>query len=271
VKGRSLPPRVTIGRRVDPGCISLTYARGSFRRGLRLSFRAPDPPPTFVGALVVFNLILSAKGEWRCCLQADPEIDGEILTPSTDPHGDEPEPVVDQQPLTLRAAPILERPFERGRADLCALAVPQRQHPSYVAAGVPWFLTLFGRDSLIAALMAGLVGCWPAAGALAALGPLQAAERDDWRDAEPGKLPHELRRGELARRGEIPHTPYYGTHDAPALYCLTLWHAWRWTGNRRLLDDHLETARVALRWCERDGDRDGDGLLEYGTRSAKGY
>jgi hypothetical protein len=63
--------------------------------------------------------------------------------------------------------------------------------------------------------MAGLDGAWPAVGALASPQPFQATFRDDWRDAEPGKLPHKLRRGELAHRGLIPHTPYYGTHDAP--------------------------------------------------------
>jgi glycogen debranching enzyme len=120
-------------------------------------------------------------------------------------------------------------------------------------------------------LMAGLAGDWPARGALAALGALQASERDDWRDAEPGKLPHECRRGELAQLDLIPHACYYGTHDAPSLYCLTLWSAWRWTGDRELLDAHLPTARAALRWCEELGDRDADGLQEYATRSRKGY
>ena len=69
----------------------------------------------------------------------------------------------------------------------------------------------------------------------------------------------------------IPHAPYYGTHDAPALYCLTLWNAWRWTGDDSLLDAHLETAERALHWCDELGDRDGDGLQEYATRSQLGY
>ena len=84
-------------------------------------------------------------------------------------------------------------------------------------------------------------------------------------------MPHELRRGELAWSGLIPHTPYYGAHDVPALYCLALWNAWRWTGNERLLDEHLATARRALAWCDEFGDRDRDGLQEYGTRSKAGY
>ena len=166
---------------------------------------------------------------------------------------------------------ILRGPFARGRADLHSLAVAEPDRPPYPAAGVPWFLTLFGRDTLVTTLMAGLDGPWLAEGTLAALGARQATERNDWLDAEPGKFPHEIRRGELATRGEIPHAAYYGTHDSPALYCLALWQAWRWTGRRALLDAHLPTARAALAWCETLGDRDGDGLQEYATRSNRGY
>jgi glycogen debranching enzyme len=100
---------------------------------------------------------------------------------------------------------------------------------------------------------------------------LQGTRRDDFRDEEPGKIPHELRRGELTRRGDLPYSPYYGTHDAPALYCLALWSAWRWRGSDDLLERHFATARAALRWCDEMGDRDGDGLQEYATRSRKGY
>jgi len=82
------------------------------------------------------------------------------------------------------------------------------------AAGVPWFVAIFGRDSLIVSLQNMLVFPGFARGALKKLAELQATERDDWRDAEPGKIPHELRRGELAHLHKIPHTPYYGTADA---------------------------------------------------------
>jgi glycogen debranching enzyme len=271
VKSQSLPPRLTIRRVPDPSGLRITYERRGFRRGLRVRFESTCSPPILAGALIVFDLDLRPGAEWACCLEAAPEVDGEALELSGDPHEPEPNPAPQPRRSTIRADPILERPFERGRADLYALAVSQPPHPPYLAAGVPWFLTLFGRDPLVAALMAGLVGAWPARGALAALGPLQATGRDDWRDAEPGKLPHEVRRGELASRGLIPHSPYYGTHDAPALYCLALWHAWRWTGDSGLLGAYLGTARAAMRWCDELGDRDGDGLQEYATRSPLGY
>ncbi len=284
VKDRSLPSRPSIRRVPGLSSLEFAYERSGFRRGLLVRFLPSDGRPVFVGSLAVFELRLEPGTEWRCCVEATPVLDGEPSHAASDPHGPEPRPVSPASRLTLESDTILALPFAQGRADLHALAVPQgtascrstgdggqRPIPPYVAAGVPWFLTLFGRDSLVTALMAGVEGAWAAEGALAALRPLQATARDDWRDAEPGKLPHEIRRGELAQRGLIPHTPYYGTHDAPALFCLNLWNAWRWTGDRHLLDSYLGTAQAALRWCDEYGDRDEDGLQEYATRSRRGY
>jgi glycogen debranching enzyme len=167
--------------------------------------------------------------------------------------------------------PLLADPFVQALDDLNCLAMHNDDDPPFVAAGAPWFLALFGRDTLVTSLMAPLIGSWHARGALSSLGKLQAVVRDDFRDAEPGKIPHELRHGELAHFGIVPHAPYYGTHDAPPLYALALWNAFRWTGDRALLDRHLPTAKAAIRWCETDGDRDRDGLLEYMSRSSSGY
>jgi Bacterial alpha-L-rhamnosidase 6 hairpin glycosidase domain len=107
--------------------------------------------------------------------------------------------------------------------------------------------------------------------ALETLGSLQAKERDDYRDAETGKILHEIRYGELAHFKLIPHTPYYGTADATPLYLITLHETWRATGDRRLLEQHLETAEGCLSWIDNYGDRDGDGFQEYQTRSPLGY
>ncbi len=115
------------------------------------------------------------------------------------------------------------------------------------AAGLPWFVALFGRDSLIVALQTALVYSDFARGALDVLGALQATERDDYRDAEPGKIMHELRLGELAKLKLIPHTPYYGTADATPLYLITLHTAWCCTGDQDLLERHLPTARALPR------------------------
>ena len=272
VKDRRLPPRLDVVRTSEAERLTLRYERAGFCRALHVGFSisgGAQKPIEFVGSQVIFEIALDHAEEWTCCIHAEVELDGIIRAFAGDPHEPEPEPILETAP-TVRSDPILQLPFERGSADLHALAVTSGD-TSYVSAGVPWFLCLFGRDTLVTALMSGVLGAWPARGALAALAPLQATARDEWRDAEPGKLPHELRRGELAFRKEIPHTPYYGTHDAPALYCLTLWNAWRWTGDKSLLDAHLQTAERALRWCDQLGDRDGDGLQEYATRSRLGY
>lgn len=110
-----------------------------------------------------------------------------------------------------------------------------------------------------------------ARGALKKLAELQATELDDRRDAEPGKIPHEVRTGELAHFHLIPHTPYYGTADATPLYLIVPHEAWKWLGDEALLREHRETALRCLEWIDRYGDLDGDGFQEYRTRSAQGY
>ena len=139
------------------------------------------------------------------------------------------------------------------------------------AAGLPWFIAPFGRDSLIVSLQNILIYPEFARGSLEILGSLQAKEDDPYRDAEPGKIFHELRYGELAHFKLIPHTPYYGTADATPLYLITLHAAWRATGDQTLLERHLETVEGCLSWIDHYGDRDGDGFQEYQTRSPVGY
>ncbi len=139
------------------------------------------------------------------------------------------------------------------------------------AAGVPWFVTIFGRDSLIVSLQNMLTYPSLARGSLEKLAGYQATEIDDWRDAEPGKMPHELRDGELAHFNRIPHTPYYGTADATILYLIVLHEAWKWIGDRALLRQHRDTALRCLEWIDNYGDLDGDGFQEYKSRSLQGY
>ena len=139
------------------------------------------------------------------------------------------------------------------------------------AAGVPWFVTIFGRNSLIVSLQNMIVNTGLARGALKMLGQFQAQAMDDYRDAEPGKILHELRFGELAHFHRIPHTPYYGTADATPLYLIVLHEAWKWLGDISLLKDHRDVAIGCLEWIDRYGDLDGDGFQEYKTRSNHGY
>jgi glycogen debranching enzyme len=272
VKSRSMPPRMDLRRVFRPNGITLVHEVRGFRRALHVRLQCSGDGPSSSGSRLSFDIALKHGEQWQCCIDAVPEIDDGEVRFGGDPHEDEPDPRTASAHVTIECASILAKPFARGSADLRALAVRNSSDPvPYVAAGAPWFLALFGRDSLVAALMAGLDGAWLAEGSLAALGRRQGRRRDDFRDEEPGKIAHELRRDELTHLGELPYSPYYGTHDAPSLYCLALWHGWRWTGRRELVETHFDTARRALCWCDELGDRDGDGLQEYETRSRKGY
>ncbi|MCX6022612.1 MAG: hypothetical protein NTZ05_12950, partial [Chloroflexi bacterium] len=265
VKARSLPPRLSIARLPGPDGFQLQFQRGDFRRGLRVRFET-ETPYTVVGALTVFDLALKHGERWHCTVHFEPEVEPASRPPA--PPGlvlaDHPRPV-------LSATDLVREPFTRGQTDLRSLRATTPEGMPFLAAGVPWFFTLFGRDSLVTSLMAGIDGDWLARASLNVLQATQATAIDHWRDAEPGKIVHEKRYGELARTNSIPHSAYYGAHDAPALYCLTLWQAWRWTGDAALLRAYLPAAEAALHWCNTSGDRDGDGFLEYGTRSRDGY
>jgi glycogen debranching enzyme len=167
---------------------------------------------------------------------------------------------------------LVRRLYDQAIDDMAALRLPTGDPDAVVpAAGLPWFVALFGRDSLIVSLQNALTYAGFARGALAELGRWQATARDDYRDAEPGKIPHELRRGELAHFKLIPHTPYYGTADATPLYLITLHSVWRQTGDLDLVRRLLPVAEGCLGWIDDWGDRDGDGFQEYQTRSPAGY
>ena len=165
------------------------------------------------------------------------------------------------------------RLFRQALEDMAALGLPiaGTDHMVFMpAAGLPWFMAPFGRDSLIASLQNTLIYPEFARGALEILGSRQAKEVDDYRDAEPAKILHEIRYGELTHFKLIPHTPYYGTADATPLYLITL-HAWRATRDRALLGVISKLRKDACLGSTSYGDRDGDGFQEYQTRSPVGY
>jgi glycogen debranching enzyme len=166
------------------------------------------------------------------------------------------------------------RLYRQAVEDMAALRLLRDDdHPREMlaAAGVPWFVSVFGRDSLIVSLQNMTVHPEFANATLQRLADLQATEMDDYRDAEPGKMPHELRVGELAHFKRIPHTPYYGTADATILYLIALHEAWKWLGDEALLSKHDAVVVKCLQWIDQFGDRDGDGFQEYQTRSPQGY
>ncbi|MEZ0240314.1 MAG: glycogen debranching N-terminal domain-containing protein [Chloroflexota bacterium] len=166
---------------------------------------------------------------------------------------------------------ILDLAVRRGIADLRLLQNDgPRPGEHYLAAGVPWFSTLFGRDSIITALEVLPFIPDVARDTLRVLADWQARGDDATRDMEPGKILHELRTGEMARTGELPHRPYYGSVDATPLWLILLDETHRWTGDLDLVRALWPNALAALEWIDRYGDRDGDGFVEYQRRAPNG-
>ena len=162
----------------------------------------------------------------------------------------------------------LRRAFDRSIGDLAALRMRTGEYrrPLF-AAGMPWFMTVFGRDTAITSLQTLLLGPEIAVGALDALTELQAHEEDATIDAEPGKIVHEVREGRCAQTW---FARYYGTVDATPLYLVLLSEVWRWTNDTALVRDLHEPALRALSWIDDHGDLDGDGFVEYRRRSERG-
>jgi len=165
----------------------------------------------------------------------------------------------------------LRQVYRRSLIDLAALRFYPESVPdaSLPAAGLPWFMALFGRDSLLTSYQAIPFVPELARTTLLALGAQQATEWDDFRDAEPGKILHELRDGELAYFGERPHSPYYGSADSTPLFLVVLDEYELWTGDAATVRQLEGAARAALAWIESYGDPDGDGYVEYKTRNPK--
>ena len=162
----------------------------------------------------------------------------------------------------------LSRAFARSVADLASLRMRvSGAHGQLPAAGMPWFMAVFGRDTLITCLQTLLFGPELAQSALRALAELQARADDPEIDAEPGKIVHEVRNG---RGAEAWFPAYYGAADATPLYLILLSEVWRWTDDAVLVRELREPAMRALEWIDRYGDRDGDGFVEYERRSARG-
>ena len=162
----------------------------------------------------------------------------------------------------------LQRTYERSIADLASLRLKGTEGLGELpAAGMPWFMTVFGRDTLITSLQTLVFGPELAIGALRSLAALQAAEDDPSIDAEPGKILHELRRGKAATSW---FPIYYGSIDSTPLFLVLLSEVWRWTGDAAIVKELEPAARAALTWIDDYGDRDGDGFVEYERRAPHG-
>ncbi|PBB65226.1 amylo-alpha-1,6-glucosidase [Mesorhizobium sp. WSM4312] len=284
VEADSVVRRGRIATKWTPGSARLrtSYINQDFRRAITITVHRTPTKPVYANGRVSFDVKLDPGATWHACLLYD---FGQGRKRSRAPRA-----CVDNC-LGSKAAKRVsawrsmvcklstpngefQQLYNQAIEDMAALRLPIEgtDQLEYVpAAGLPWFIGLFGRDSLIVSLQNAIVYPDFARGALDVLARFQATSLDDYRDAEPGKIMHELRTGELAHFNLIPHTPYYGTADATPLYLIVLHNAWRCTGDDSLIERHIETAERCLDWIDRYGDRDGDGFQEYGTRSNAGY
>lgn len=272
--------------------LKTSYRNGDFFREItigprHMSTEDGGPRAVYANGRLSFEIALAPGQSWHCCLLYDLTDDGRTFTAPRECLSDDVQsgampsnPIMrerawrDVVPCLRAGNGEFERMFDQALDDIAALRLPVPGSAGGAllpAAGLPWFMAPFGRDSLIVCIQNILIYPDFARGTLDLLGQLQATTRDDYRDAEPGKIMHEMRYGELAHLKLIPHTPYYGTADATPLYLILLHAAWRSLGDRTLIDRHIETAEACLRWIDEYGDRDGDGFQEYATRSSAGY
>lgn len=262
-----------------------SYKNKDFYRCLIYQPRNYTSQPHYANGRITFEVVLEPGANWHACgnyilvendhvrapynLCYDSAVDTEVNTELEHLHLRWLDTVTE----IAVANEEVYRLYRQSVADLGALRLYAYDLAPDVwvpAAGVPKFVTVFGRDSLIASLQNMIVHPGFARGTLKKLAQLQATEVDDWRDAQPGKILHEIRQGELAHFQKIPHTPYYGTADATILYLIVLHETWKWLGDNSLLREYRETALRCLEWIDRYGDSDGDGFQEYKTRSRAG-
>ncbi len=246
-----------------------TYRNQDFMRAVQIGARYDGQQAGYANGRLSFEVRIEPGATWHCCLLYD-LIDGNrhFHAPHDCAHHATGHTDWQQTVLKIRTSnEEFYRCYRQAIEDMAALRLPiaGTDHMVFVpAAGLPWFMAPFGRDSLIVSLQNILIYPEFARGALDVLGRWQAKERDDYRDAEPGKIMHELRYGELAHFKLIPHTPYYGTADATPLYLIMLHAAWRATGDRALLERLLPRPKAAS-----SGSTTGAIATAMGSRSTR--
>ncbi len=255
--------------RVEGQTLVLGYRRDDFVRETHVEV---SQPARVDETGFSFELRLDPYTEWSTCIFVRPVTD-HVIEPKYD-HGEE-----DAKPdigmsleAWLDAAPQLESDwdplehiYERSMIDLAALRFTSELFPDQAlpAAGLPWFMTVFGRDSLITSYQALPFAPELAETTLRVLARYQGTKVDPFRDEAPGRILHEIRFGELVHFEERPHSPYYGSADTTPLFLVLLDEIERWTGDADLVRELEPAARAALAYLDEYGDLDGDGYVEY--------
>ena len=176
---------------------------------------------------------------------------------------------VGKAPQLERSAESLKTTYQRSIVDLAALRFSPviAAGDSLPAVGLPWFMTMFGRDSIFTSLQAMPFMPELAATTLRVLGAWQGSRVDDFRDEDPGRILHEMRYGEMTASEERPHSPYYGSADATPLYVVLMDEYERWTGDSKPVRDFEPQARAALNWIDEYADLQGNGYVSYQRRN----
>jgi glycogen debranching enzyme len=262
---------------VDEGSLRLGYERKTYRRETSIS---ASEPATFDETGLTLVAHIEPHGSWTTDLDVVTAVGagGTYSTPKYNrERGEKARPNMERSlEKWLEDAPRLESDWEplnmtyrRSLVDLAALrfSPPIMGGKSLPAAGLPWFMTMFGRDSIFTSLQALPFTAELAATTLLALGDWQGSRLDDFRDEDPGRILHEMRYGEMTAFEERPHSPYYGAADATMLYVVLLDEYERWTGDRKLVRDLEQQARAALAWIDDYADLMGNGYVSYQRRN----
>jgi glycogen debranching enzyme len=262
---------------VTKSTMTFLHQNGEVTRRLDVEF----PPEARVAPHVaVFNVVIPANDDWRLSLEFRLTVDGdpvELRYSGDDPVGrsvpaarllawEETTPRIRTEHDGLNAT------FRQSQQDLAALQISDPEHPerTVIAAGAPWFMTLFGRDSLITSLMTLGVDPSLAISTLLTLARLQGQRVDASTEEQPGKILHEMRRGLTTVADTPAGSIYYGSIDATPLFVVLLGELHRWGAPREVVAELLPHADRALAWIEEFGDRDGDGFVEYERATPRG-
>jgi glycogen debranching enzyme len=272
----ALKKKGSYSARVKDGRLLLGYERETFRRGTEISASARAKLDKDG---LTFTVRLEPHGSWTTDLDVVPVLGSYEAGGAIAAMGRRSRPSMEQGlQRWLEQAPRVECDWEplkatyrRSLVDLAALrfSPPVAGGKSLPAAGLPWFMTMFGRDSIFTSLQALPFSPELAATTLRALGEWQGSGLDDFRDEDPGRILHEMRYGEMTAFEERPHSPYYGCADATPLYVVLLDEYERWTGDRKLVRDLEHEARAAITWIDEYADLRDNGYVWYQRRNEK--
>ena len=272
----ALTKKGTYHRHVDRKGLRLTYQRETYMRATLIT---SSEPCSYSERGLEFTIRIDGHGQWSTAIDVFTDLGGSTgaVRPSLSWQATRPRAnLATELSRWVDHAPRLECDWEplkiayrRSLVDLAALRFsPLSAGPDTLpAAGLPWFMTMFGRDSIITSLQALPFRSDLAATTLRELALRQGTRRDDFRDEDPGRILHEMRYGELTAFSERPHSPYYGSVDATPLFVVLLDEYERWTGDTKLVRELEFEARAALSWIEDFGDLQGNGYLAYETRN----